>query len=938
MINWIALIATFIVMYLPGLAASFAILKKTNLRLFDKLLLGGVLGFVLVPLAAFAEYLFFGLQFNTMLVLANVVILTVIAIAAYAIQGSNPITSITSTVKHVGSLVSGENLKKNLPFFVVPAVLLGVMLISFYTKLISLSSTFFEFDPYYYNMLTEFLIRYGSVPQSLDVSYFPIGEIFRTHPFVQYLTGSWTLLHQFFTGTGYDKETLILISNVYPPLIGAFLSLAAFWLLREQYDEYVGIIGAIFIAFTPQLVQKFASGVSELQPWGIYSAFLIFALYLIASKRKSLRIAVIGALTMLATLLGGQQYVWPFAVLAGYFVLSGVISFAAGKLDDRKVIIDAIFAVSGLIASAIFAMYMQNSLSYVPLLLVASVIPSVVLLFIQKNAFFSKFNKTHLVVAGILLTLIVSVLPIFSGTSAIGIANSISGIAKTSSPLGNTVAEETPTYEGVFTSAFGILNPYVLFSGLALTFALWAIYAFIGKKMYKESAIFIAAMVVIGIFTTQIAQLVASVLPTGLQNFALSPVFAPFVISLISIITVIAIMHKEYEYSDYQLLLMLIIFPVAFVGLSKIKFILHLSLVLALAAPVLLAEFARVTQKYGELFKLFKSHAGFHVTHLSSYIIAFTLLLGGIAGVVQATGATGTFPSPLAIANGLKESKISNDWLLAMSWLKNNTSYLNPQTEAACQTKYGHSCRVMSWWDYGHWTMFLGETKTVLDPTNTRGYFNQQVAHGFVDNAQDLKYAMDYHQATHVLVDFELIQKWGALVYLAGTCEKEAPYYGGLQLPVCPVKPSIADWSQGAGKSEYELKHYFETLQLSGQQCPFAQGLQVAQSSFGLMYCLSNTQLIPFDNSGLRSDLARDWEIVQLLNTSAHSIDTTKAYFLPLSQNQLVNVNPDFRLVNKTSDLIDASYVHLYFFNNLPGYKLVYTSPQGEVKIFEYVH
>ena len=65
------------------------------------------------------------------------------------------------------------------------------------------------------------------------------------------------------------------------------------------------------------------------------------------------------------------------------------------------------------------------------------------------------------------------------------------------------------------------------------------------------------------------------------------------------------------------------------------------------------------------------------------------------------------------------------------------------------------------------------------------------------------------------------------------------------------------------------------------------------------------------------------------------NIDENVSYLIPLSQSNFVNVNPDFRLVGKESKVLNAAFTRLYVLENLPGFKLVYRSPSGEVKIFE---
>ncbi|MFH0922669.1 MAG: hypothetical protein V1811_01270, partial [Candidatus Micrarchaeota archaeon] len=60
-------------------------------------------------------------------------------------------------------------------------------------------------------------------------------------------------------------------------------------------------------------------------------------------------------------------------------------------------------------------------------------------------------------------------------------------------------------------------------------------------------------------------------------------------------------------------------------------------------------------------------------------------------------------------------------------------------------------------------------------------------------------------------------------------------------------------------------------------------------------------------------------------------------YLFPLSQTEILNVNPDLTLIGLDSNLINSAFVRLFFFEKLEGFNLVYSSPNGQVKIFEYV-
>jgi len=65
-------------------------------------------------------------------------------------------------------------------------------------------------------------------------------------------------------------------------------------------------------------------------------------------------------------------------------------------------------------------------------------------------------------------------------------------------------------------------------------------------------------------------------------------------------------------------------------------------------------------------------------------------------------------------------ARISGDWRDTFSWMRGNLDENN---------------RMLSWWDYGHWTTFWGEAKTVLDPGNGYPEYDQETAHALVNGS-----------------------------------------------------------------------------------------------------------------------------------------------------------------------------------------------------------
>jgi asparagine N-glycosylation enzyme membrane subunit Stt3 len=287
----------------------------------------------------------------------------------------------------------------------------------------------------------------------------------------------------------------------------------------------------------------------------------------------------------------------------------------------------------------------------------------------------------------------------------------------------------------------------------------------------------------------------------------------------------------------------------------------------------------------------------------------------------------------------LQYSRISQDWLDAMSWYNNNTNMFNASIQQQCVANYGYTCRVISWWDYGHWTTFLGNTQSVLDPFNHYEFMDQEVANDFVgSNETNLVNSMLYFHASHVEVDFELIQKWGALVYLAGTCTYNNTVAGGVAVG-CPNQLRITNWQVGAGQSVYEYLHYPEYLQVIGQ-CPLSPTMYALKSNFGnpntqYDYCMNQNELVPVVNNNLDLAEAKPLVIVNLL-TPINNLNNNTAYLLQIQRGVFVNANPQVQSSFGSNKFFDSMFARLYFFSNLPGFNLAYQSPNGEVKIFSF--
>lgn len=919
----IASLVLVLLVAVPGILLSFALLKRTDFGRFEKVGIGIVLGLFVAPTLAFLEFVLIGLKLNVGLAFANYLIVLIVALALLWRQGQ--IAGLLAAPKHA---VRKRESKAWLKGHWAHIILLAVILSGFYVRIGSWNTSFFEFDPYYYTFMSEQIVRFGATPLVGEFAYYPGFEHeMRLSPLIAYTSASEYNVFSSLALSSFSKDALLLIQQFYPALLGALLALFAFILVKEYYGQAAGLVSAAFFAFSPQLIKKLAAGVAELQPAGVFFAVALFALFAFAYTRKSKRSYLLLGVFSFWSILSGQQYIWPVVVLSAFIIIQSFLDYWNKSLDLHKVLLNASLAIPAVVAFVLLQIYgnLPLSLSFGFQLLLAGLVLSAVLWASDKVKLPISENKRRPAIVGVIVLIVLTVLLVTPiGSTLFATFNSLTGFAGRSSPLGNTIAEENPMSPEFFAGSFGVLNPPIFLAATALILAFYAA-ARVFVKGHKKWALALAVIAIVfvlfnGAFDGLLSSIVGSSAASSnlLKFITSSDVFIYLIVVLIS---VIVLQLLDREHTQLLLLYALIIFPVAYIGLNKMKYNLHLAIALALVVGVLLGEVMRIIRLLSEKYKLMSESS------LNWTAIGLMLVIGGGLAVAQITGIPGKTPGVSDSVNELAASKISNDWLLAMSWLRNNTNMYSPSIQAQCDAKFGWDCSVISWWDYGHWTNFLGESKSVLTPNNERADYDQEVAHGFVDgNTQDFIASMKAHHATHVLVDAQLIQKWGALVYLSGTCTPE-------QSSLCPPR-YITDWQQGAGQSKYEAEHYFEYLQVSGQ-CPTSVPMTALKSSFGATYCAGKDSLVPLGRGGeLQTQFSRKFVLVQD-PTEVKQIDENTSYLFPYAQDTFVNPNPDLSYAGMNSTLIKSVYVQLYLFEKLPGFKLDYRSPTGEVKIFE---
>ncbi len=289
---------------------------------------------------------------------------------------------------------------------------------------------------------------------------------------------------------------------------------------------------------------------------------------------------------------------------------------------------------------------------------------------------------------------------------------------------------------------------------------------------------------------------------------------------------------------------------------------------------------------------------------------------------------------------GYRCSLFPTDWLAAYDWMEQNVP---------------RDSRITSWWDYGHWTLFFGQTNTVLDPTQASGMMIGRIAYAYVHaDPANLREAMKAYGSRYALFDMQIAGnggsggsfifggKFSALNYLGCDWAKRTNY------------------SQGPGTSLCELSNQPERLVVpiaAGQSspCTISESTQskgvigyravLSPSSGGVVQNMQPVYCVRQEQTSDGQPLG-----VYFLNQADANgnLPRSPAYWLVQSSdsNQLVLAalysQEPWQLPNGTivsrwdyrqGPYYDTSLYQAFFLRNLEGFDLVYDSPT--IRIFK---
>lgn len=597
----------------------------------------------------------------------------------------------------------------NLKQILFPTLAFLILLLVFYQNFagISIAPIYYEFDPYFYMFTTQYLFAYGFIPKD-DISAWP-GQVtsHATTPLLPYLTAFWTELYMFISNASYSRDLLAYVASVYPPVTAALLAFALIEILSNIYDKKIGLFAGFLIATMPIIVLSFSPGHAQEQPWGVMGVYLFVASYLLAAKTNSKRLGILAGIVYGLTLLGSKYFLVTALIAPAFMVLYSTFEFFFGR-KERIEKFNSMNLYMIIVITIFYAIYLPYSFYTGVVQVVFGYFPVTLLVilsgFIYSLAiqFYFKTNLPKFVYIGILAI--------------------IFEIAIFISPIGKYIIG------------------YVFFTA---SFARPKIPLYMTVAEYAWSGFNYNFMETFGIFGIK----------TPLNLFVVSILVASFIL----------ILFRGKEKGEV-LLLLPVIFSMSYMGFSEQKYLLHFAPAYAISFSIVIAEIFYLIEN-------FLKNAGLKEEDVKYFSYGFLFAIAALQGVKPMLDTlTMTYyllSNQKPNCDSLKGSIITFNnfcmtipdyWLKPMEWIKNNSGPNGPRT--------------LSWWDYGHWINWFGNSNAVLRNDNAFPEMDYNVAALFIMTSSDgfgpkaLEEYMNKVQAKYVLLDQDLILKWGALNFL----------------------------------------------------------------------------------------------------------------------------------------------------------------------------
>ncbi|MEW6035711.1 MAG: hypothetical protein AB1529_03805 [Candidatus Micrarchaeota archaeon] len=322
---------------------------------------------------------------------------------------------------------------------------------------------------------------------------------------------------------------------------------------------------------------------------------------------------------------------------------------------------------------------------------------------------------------------------------------------------------------------------------------------------------------------------------------------------------------------------------------------------------------------------------------------------------IQNPGAAPGYESQAAF---FRCQRLSDYWIDSMEWVSQSTE---------------PGARITSWWDYGHWINYFGLRNAVIRNEHASSKMIGDVAHGYTDaSPAELKQWMEEHGSEYALFDIELISSGDGL----------GGKYGALNYLSC-ARDNDTSVESAPGESQCEMDHLWETVFMTANPCTISSltnktGYTAYKLYSGASYltdypsyCIAPTDpnVVAFCRDGIRAvpaycvgnatlatgetiygtyylnqtypngDLKLNKGVIQLPYTYPTTYNFGPATRLTLFYTEdavwLENGQIKSGFEDRKGKFYDSAIYKAIFLNDLPGFRLVYQTPGGEVKIYK---
>ncbi len=895
--------------------------------------------------------------------------------------------SLLSSLENAGAQQAQHGSKYNMKL--VWSVLAIVMLLAFFMRIanIGVSPNFFEFDPYFDMMSTHSILTLG-YQYLLDPSAWPVvaaGTSHRIQPLIPYLEAYWYDLANALVAhnSAFSTSLMSYTASFYPPIVAALLAFAIFMLLYHEYNPYIGLLGATFVATMPTLISTFIAGEQLLEPWGIFTLFFFFAMYMLAVKNmKSTRLAILAGIAFASTFLGAHYYTVDTGVLVIYILLQGSIDYIKGtlnrdffKMNAIVIIVIALFLVtytpyhatlSGKIPRVLGVPLTVSGpiigLAFVALLYYGFKILHKKRIVFQRNDAANRFGWFFVLL--VLALIAVAATPL--GNPVKSYLNLSAKFTTPSSALFMTVAEFEPsgTAFNFGANGFGVLSPQIGGVPLLLWFVIAAFLyiipiieilrskAFSNNKLLLLIALILAPISINFVYNERKVWIwyLAIALPLMVAGFLEVKYLPHFGVAYILMFCIVlgellfisedkfksrfegkeqteeAQLEKENAKGNITTVIYTIglFFLSSIVALGYVLYKAYRSkgrdnrLMYAMALLIITAIFATLIVHHSFLF-------GESATIISSLGSAVEYYGAATASL----GCSAIASSGFNVGYGMFCNTVPSYWITAAAWMNKNVGPNGP--------------RILSWWDYGDWINWFGNSNAVLRGDNAEPKEDYATAASFVLGPKDgynvsrLANMMNTNETKYVLLDQGLVGKWQALDFLAcvdinATSEAYAkaqaagtgsPYVLGTSPceishdPQFALVPLQALLQTNTTLSMYcsisnSTSQYIKTLLVAGQSLSNETVCVRPQSS-------SSTLMNVYSSNGTRLNAyIQGTDYLGVVNVQGEPFVEFLMIYTPNGPNDTIT--------NAPTEFYSSNYYKGFFLGSLPGFTQVYPS------------